>query len=154
MGDLPHQDELLAEEQILNLAFPDGAPHGFSILAGESRSECDVGSEFFLRWKREDIPDRLVAGLVPPNEPGSPRHANVEVFFCAGIGDAVIRDGTSGQATDSCAKRADKFGFALAGVQPTGATKVMCGSDGGGLTLPRANATTRLACRAGSAIQT
>ena len=123
MGNLPHQYELFAEKQVLNLAFSDGAPQGFTILLGELRSERDVRNEFAfsLRWKCKDVLGRLVADLIPPNEPRSPRHANVKVFFRAGICDPVIRDGTNGQATDSCTKRADKFGFAVGCVQLAGA---------------------------------
>lgn len=121
MGNLPHQYELFAKKHVLNLAFSDGAPHGFAIFLGEPRSERDVRSEFAfsLRWKCEDTPNRLVASLMPPNEPRSPRHADVEVFFRAGICDPVIRNGTNGQATDSCTKRADKPGFAAGCVQLT-----------------------------------
>jgi hypothetical protein len=123
MGSLPHQYKLLAVEEVLNFAFSDGAPQGFTILAGDLRSERDVRSEFAfsLRSQCENIPDSIVAGLMPPNQPGSPRHANVKVFFRAGICDPVIRNGTNGQATDSCAKRSNKFGLAFGCVQLTGA---------------------------------
>jgi hypothetical protein len=139
MGNLPHQYELFAEEQVLNLAFSDGAPHSFTILLGEPRSERDVRNEFAfsLRWECEDIPDRLVAGLMPPNEPRSPRHADVEVFFRAGICDPVIRNGTNGQATDSCTKRADKLGFAAGCVQLTGADQGDVGIGWGADTASR-----------------